>query len=334
MATPRFNNTRAAIIRKVIISTRSRLRQHSNYSCRSSSSKPQLCLLGAPGSGKGSYGKILAQHWGVPLITVSDVLKQQMGATSKDDMSSGKLVDDDFVSQALLNHFAEQQSQRDTTATITTTSGISSSITATNGYILDGFPRTIQQVQLMQDKWPASLQIQAAVHLKVPPSVCERKLLGRRFCTICGNHYNVNGVLFDGFDLPPKLPRAGGSDCHRSLHQRGVTHASLPQQHTLANANKTAAPKHATLRSSTGLDDDIDKSCDPATARHWKQREDDTQEIIHHRLELYTQHTEPILSHFQEQQTLFQFVPYKGFDDMPKFQSQLEEWVSQKFPER
>jgi len=266
---------------------------------------PKLCLLGAPGSGKGSYGKILARHWRIPIITVSDILKQRQQSSTQDAaISSGKLVDDHIVSQALLDYFEEQEA-----STAKTTNLISGG----GGYILDGFPRTIQQIQIMDNAWPDHLKINAAVHLNVPAHVCERKLLGRRICTICGNNYNVNGVLFDGFDLPPKLPHPG--ECH-PMHQSGVTSASLPQQHMLASRSSTTSSHR----------------CVPATAKHWKQRDDDQVDIIHHRLLVYKQHTEPILEHFRRRGKLFEFIPYKGFDDMPKFQSQLEEWVVDKFP--
>lgn len=282
--------------------------------------QPKLCLLGAPGSGKGSYGKILAQHWGIPIVSVSNVLKQrqrqqQQSTTSTSTsshtaahdaaMSSGKLVDDSVVSQAVLEHLEDPTNH--------STNDNTGSGGGGGGYLLDGFPRTMQQVHLMEETWPSSLQIDAAVHLDVPAHICERKMLGRRICTICGNNYNVEHVLGNGFDLPAKLPRPG--ECH-PMHQHGVTTASLPQHHHLAARSSSSS----------------DFRCDPATAPHWKWRDDDQPDIIRHRLEVYQQHTEPLLEHFQHQNSLFQFVPYKGFDDMPKFQSELEDWVETTFP--
>jgi len=256
--------------------------------------RTRLCFLGAPGSGKGSYGKILSLHWNLPIITVSEVLKQQRGQPGNngdsgivdDDnqhkaaMTSGKLVNDNVVSEALLNYFSE---------------------TSSHEFILDGFPRTIQQVEIMNQTWPQHLKLQAAVHLKVPLDVCERKLLGRRICTLCGNNYNVHGVVTGGFDLPPKLPRAG--ECH------------------FGSQTSIHGPHSALSR------------CD-ASSRHWIQRDDDQcRDIIHQRLELYQQHSQPIFDYFAEKQRLFEFVPYKGFEDTPTFQSQLEDWLRETLPE-
>ena len=241
---------------------------------------PRLSLIGAPGSGKGSYGRILAQHWQVPLVSVSDVLRQRQCEAIQEAKSAGKLVDDEIVSEVLMEHFTKEDAEH-------------------KGFILDGFPRTIQQVQLMEGTWPTVLQVQAAIHLNVPAEICERKLLGRRICTICGNHYNVNHVISGGFDLPAQLPRPG--ECHNKSHN-----APLPQRHQLSR-------------------------CDPDV--HWKRRDDDEKHIVHHRLEVYTRHTEPILEYFRKKRSLFQFTPYKGYEDMPKFQSELEQWLASHLPE-
>jgi adenylate kinase len=243
---------------------------------------PRFCILGSPGSGKGSYSQILARHWGIPIISASHVLKQRQennaNAIMADEqhMAAGKLLDDSLVSEALLDHIQRHKQ-----------------ISSTNSYILDGFPRTIDQVHLMQASWPQSLRIQAAVHLNVPRDVCEQKLLGRRICSVCGNHFNLHAVQMGGFDLPAKLPRPG--ECHRGS---ALGTPSLPQQHNLAK-------------------------CDAL----WIRRDDDQRDVIAHRLLVYAQHTQPILDHFQNQQRLFEFIPYRGFQDMVKLQSELEQWL-------
>jgi adenylate kinase len=242
--------------------------------------QPRLCLIGPPGSGKGSYGRMLAaRQAGMIMITASAVLKERKRELLNQAASSGKLIDDNVVSEALLDHLEENINSQDV-----------------NGYILDGFPRTIQQVELMESSWPKEWKIDAAIHLNVPSEVCEKKMLGRRICSQCGGNFNVANVVWGGFDLPPQLPKLG--QCHRA------TSAPLPQQHQLSR-------------------------CDPDL--HWKQREDDEKHIIQHRLELYTQHTRPILEHFASNQKLFEFIPYKGYEDMPQIQAELEEWLSDTF---
>ena len=138
-----------------------------------------LCIIGPPGSGKGSYGKLLAQSLNIPLISVSKLLK-----SANFDISSGKLLGDRVVSEVLVEHLASLP----------------------RGYLLDGFPRTIRQVQWMKEKWPLEFQINAAISLEVPNEVCMTKMLGRRACLTCGGNWNVSNVHFGDYVLPPSLP--------------------------------------------------------------------------------------------------------------------------------
>jgi adenylate kinase len=147
-----------------------------------------LSLVGPPGSGKGSYGKHLSRALGLPIFSISDLLRQFRPDL---DLSSGKLIDDRIVTGTVLQGLQQEQY---------------SHLQETGGYILDGFPRTLQQTAIMEDTWPAPYQVQAAINLAVPDTVCEMKLLGRRICKQCGENYNVNGVYWNGWDLPPYLP--------------------------------------------------------------------------------------------------------------------------------
>jgi adenylate kinase len=147
-----------------------------------------LCLVGPPGSGKGSYGRLLAKSLGCKLITASDVLRQKVEHV---DMASGGLVDDRVVSDALLE-FLTDGSNKDQKYHFP--------------YILDGFPRTLKQVRLMEDTWPLHLQVHAAVSLEVPKKVCRSKLEGRRLCMKCGGNYNISDVNHGEWVLPQSLP--------------------------------------------------------------------------------------------------------------------------------
>ena len=137
-----------------------------------------LALIGPPGSGKGSYGRLLAQAWKVPLVTVSDVLRQH----SSHPLDSGTLVEDATVSGLLQQHLPS------------------------SCYLLDGFPRTLGQVQLMEKTWPLHMQVHAVASLEVPKQVCREKMVGRRTCSECGQHYNVAAVNTLGFHLPAQRP--------------------------------------------------------------------------------------------------------------------------------
>jgi adenylate kinase len=160
-----------------------------------------LSLVGPPGSGKGSYGRHLAEALQIPLITISDVLRTFRPDL---DLSSGQLIDDHVVCDALLESLLLLPRDNDDDGG-----------EEPHGYILDGFPRTLQQVHLMQERWPEPYQVHAAIKLAVPDQVCDIKLLGRRLCTICGGNYNINGVdTMDGWYLPPSLPKEDCTKCN------------------------------------------------------------------------------------------------------------------------
>lgn len=153
--------------------------------------KKNLSLIGPPGSGKGSYGRHIAKALGIPLLTISDLLRQFRPDV---DLSSGQLVDDQVVGDALLNGLQQHQS---------------------HGYLLDGFPRTLKQIHVMESRWPSHTHVHAAIQLAVPDIVCETKLLGRRICKACNGNYNVNGVEWDQWYLPPSLPNKNKNcQCH------------------------------------------------------------------------------------------------------------------------
>lgn len=148
-----------------------------------------LTFIGAPGSGKGFYGTPLATAWNVPLLSTSSILRQ--GLTGA-DLDSGKLVDCNTVSDTLQTYLSERFP--------------SEAEGGSNSFILDGFPRTEKQIELMNKKWPAHLRVHAAFHLNVPDFVCEIKMLGRRHCVMCDRGFNLGAVHEQGFDLPPQLP--------------------------------------------------------------------------------------------------------------------------------
>ena len=165
-----------------------------------------LSLFGAPGSGKGSYGKHFAKALNLPLVTTSDVLRN-LRPDLVASMSDGKLVDDAVVGETVLEGLLKLHATHQGTSNDRHNRGDGGG--GGGGYILDGFPRTLRQVALMEETWPEFLRIRSVVHLGVPDFVCSAKLLGRRACSRCGRSYNVHGVDRDGWTLPPHLPREG-----------------------------------------------------------------------------------------------------------------------------
>lgn len=159
--------------------------------------KKNLTILGAPGSGKGFYGRPLADYLGLRHVTASKILQEQRPDL---DLTSGELIDDRIVADALQSHLT--------------------SLTPRQHYLLDGYPRTLDQIQLMEHEWPIDRQVHFCLQLDIPDFVCQTKMLGRRQCRRCRGEYNVAGVQQGGFDLPPQLPGQDGGracdqdDCH------------------------------------------------------------------------------------------------------------------------
>jgi adenylate kinase len=189
-----------------------------------------LTILGAPGSGKGFYGGPLASFLGVPLWTTSSILRshsllhsqrQECAAaavTASDsddkkpgkasgiddmDLASGRLVDCQLVSETL-RLFLSQKGH---------TSQSDGGGCSTSGFVLDGFPRTRRQIDLMSSSWPVSHQVQFCVQLDVPDVVCEEKILGRRHCRVCRRSVNLASVQTLSFDLPPQVPDRATNRC-------------------------------------------------------------------------------------------------------------------------
>ena len=148
-----------------------------------------LLLLGAPGVGKGTQAKELVKLWGIPQISTGDLLRAnvaqgtELGKLAKEVMGRGELVPDELVNQMV----ALRLQLPDTTA----------------GYILDGFPRTLNQADWLDGYLagqPQCLPV-VAVSLQVDYNQLLRRITGRRNCPVCQNLYNVflNPPKVDGF---------------------------------------------------------------------------------------------------------------------------------------
>jgi adenylate kinase len=262
--------------------------------------RKNLAIVGPPGSGKGSYGRHLAKSLGIPLVTVSDILRQERPHVN---LASGQLVCDHVVSEAILKHLESSTSSIIKAEAAVAPTSTSSTSTTSTGFLLDGFPRTLKQVQLMQDTWPSIYQVHAAISLDVPDRVCETKLLGRRSCKLCGGNYNCHAVHFDKFDLPASLPDP--NDCRdlTGSARTGTSSSSSAQVH----------------------DDTSSSHCNPET--DWTCRPDDVPHIVKERLEIHHLHTKPVLEYFESKNRLLTFAPYKGYDDLPRLQSILNGWL-------
>lgn len=171
-----------------------------------------IVLLGPPGSGKGTQAKQLAAHFGIPHISTGDMLREavakgsELGRKAKAVMEAGQLVSDDLVDGIVQDRVARPDVR--------------------NGYILDGYPRTIRQAKFLQNLMQANELI--AVNISVDDDALVRRLSGRRTCQAQGhifhlqNHRSTAGDRCDQ-DGSPLVQRA--DDREEVVRQRlGVYH--------------------------------------------------------------------------------------------------------------
>ena len=137
-----------------------------------------LILLGAPGVGKGVQGNLLKEKYNIPRISTGDILREEVsnktreGVSAEDFMKSGKLVPD-----SLINAIVEKRLKKDD---------------CKNGFIFDGYPRTIVQAKYLNDILKRiSKKIDSVVSLDVDEDVIIKRLSNRRVCLKCGAVYNI-----------------------------------------------------------------------------------------------------------------------------------------------
>lgn len=174
-----------------------------------------LILLGAPGAGKGTLAAYLIEKMGVPSVSTGNILREAiknntpLGREAKQFMDAGQLVPDQVVIGMLKDRIAQDDCK--------------------NGFILDGFPRTIPQAEAL-DKIAS---IDCALSLEVPDEVIEGRMTGRRVCLKCGATYHVKAN-------PPKTPDVC-DHCGDRLHVRKDDHMDVVR-HRLATFHEQTEP--------------------------------------------------------------------------------------------
>jgi len=182
----------------------------------------KLILLGAPGAGKGTQAKKIVKEFAIPQISTGDILRRAvsdgtpLGKEAKKYMEAGRLVPDELV----IGIMKERLHQDD----------------CSNGFILDGFPRTVEQARALE----GFTEIDAVLNIDVDFNSLVERITGRRSCPECGAVYHIK------FN-PPKV--------------EGI--------------------------------------CDICGSR-LVQREDDREETVRKRLEIYTEQTSPLIDYYAE----------------------------------
>ncbi len=191
----------------------------------------KIIMLGAPGAGKGTQAQMIADKYDIPHISTGDIFREnvkkgtELGMEAKKYMDQGLLVPDELTVKILLDRVAQEDCK--------------------NGYVLDGFPRTIPQAEVL-DKAITELgeKIDYAINVDVPDENIIRRMSGRRACLACGATYHIEHI-------PPK--------------QEGI--------------------------------------CDKC-GKELVQRDDDKEETVKNRLDVYHKQTQPLIDFYTKQGVL------------------------------
>ena len=159
----------------------------------------RIVLLGPPGSGKGTQATAIKERWGLPHIASGDLLRAhvkndtELGQRARPYMERGDLVPDSLIIDMMAERLSEPEAQQ--------------------GYVLDGFPRTVAQAEALDERLAELGQrLDAVIYLEVPEAEILRRLSGRRICPNCNAIYQLD-------TMPPK--KEGICDrCGTALIQR------------------------------------------------------------------------------------------------------------------
>ncbi len=145
----------------------------------------KVVMLGAPGAGKGTQAKMIAEKYGLPHISTGDIFRANikggtaLGVEAKKYIDAGQLVPDELTVKILLDRVSQPDCEK--------------------GYVLDGYPRTIPQAEVLEKALQErNEQVDFAIDVNVADENIVNRMSGRRACLKCGGTYHL-------VHIPPKV---------------------------------------------------------------------------------------------------------------------------------
>jgi len=177
-----------------------------------------LVIMGAPGAGKGTQARGIAECFGIPHVSTGDILREAatkgtpLGLAAQKEMEAGRLVPDKVVCGLVRERLQKPDAQ--------------------SGFILDGFPRTLGQARYLNRllRFLARGDL-LVLNLRVDPELLVKRLTGRRTCSVCGQIYNV-------YFNPPRREGRCDRECARLIHRSDDNEQTI-RQRFVAYENET-----------------------------------------------------------------------------------------------
>lgn len=178
-----------------------------------------IVLLGPPGAGKGTQAELIKEKYGIPQISTGDIFRAnikkgtELGKKAKGYMDKGELVPDSLVVDLVKDRLGEDDCK--------------------NGFMLDGFPRTVFQAEeldkIMDER---GMKINAVLNIDVETERLVRRIAGRRVCKVCGATYNV--------DYKPPEKEGVCDKCGGEVYQRADDNAETVKNRIKVYFDQTA----------------------------------------------------------------------------------------------
>ena len=198
----------------------------------------KLILLGAPGAGKGTQAEKICEKLNIPAISTGNIIRAalkngtEMGLKAKSYMDAGQLVPDEVVIGIIKDRLKDDDCK--------------------NGFILDGFPRTIPQAQALVDM---GIDIDKVIDIEVPDEKITKRMSGRRVCSKCANSYHME---YKKPKVEGICDACGGELVQRKDDAPETVQARLVEYHEMTEPLKGFYEKLGKLRIVEGQEEVVD----------------------------------------------------------------------------